>query len=134
MRACIEVALNIPVMSWAPRVWTWVSYVTKALRCFFLQLGVYQTNTPYIICKIITILNICLIAKKLLPHMDLAIFDNALIVLTAFLLTFDTCFFQLNFDYKVIPRFLVVVVLWTICPPLSFGRLRSLCLTFYLYR
>lgn len=60
-----------------------------------------------------TALNIFLIAKKSLPHVDLAILDGALRLLIALVLIFDMWSFHLSFDYKVMPRFIAEVVLQT---------------------
>lgn len=66
-----------------------------------------------------TALNIFFIAKKSPPYIDLAIFNNSLRLLIAFVLILDIWSFQLRLDYKVMPRFITEVVFCTTYPPLS---------------
>lgn len=88
-KAYVNIALNTPMKSRASRAWIWASYISKVLQYYFLPLNICQTNTPYAMWEIITILNIYLKAKKFLPYIDPAIFDTSLMILIIFLLTFD---------------------------------------------
>lgn len=75
-RTCVKVALNALVKSWALRAWTWASWVTKALHYPFSPLGICQTNVLYVTWGKITVLNICLGAKKFPLHIDPAILEK----------------------------------------------------------